>query len=40
MLDSAIYWVTGGHGPQIWMPWVLICFGAIITYTIVKMFKG
>lgn len=40
MLDTAIYWITGGHGPQVWMPWILICFGCIITYTVVRYFKG
>lgn len=40
MLDNAIYWITGGHTAQIWMPWVLMFFGCVIMYTVVKMYKG
>jgi len=40
MLDTVIYWITGGHGPQTWMPWVLLGFGCVIIYALLKMFKG
>ncbi|MEM8649598.1 MAG: hypothetical protein AAGF54_03615 [Pseudomonadota bacterium] len=40
MIDTVYYWIASGPSPQIWVPWLLVSFSFIITYTLIRMFKG